>query len=291
MFKIRDLLSVLLVVCSFASNATGTFSITECSSKFNNQMDFSDAPASYGVACHDTNYWQELGDKWDTDNEQVDPNTMLQPVNAEIYTDDGVAWRVSSDNGLTWSDFSTDQEIAQGDKVEFMFEFNRNYEGNHVYDNLKAWFDFEIDGEFSNTDDVITDIKWFKEEDSDRLENGVADASNDVASDWHNTRNNNKLNSADTSLVYIQSVDIPLDQVIGETWLRARVVCSNSLEHYSENMTMDATGYQHQGEVEDYKITIVARNTTPPSEVPEPSALALFAAGLLFAARKRKQNA
>ena len=81
---------------------------------------------------------------------------------------------------------------------------------------------------------------------------------------------------------------IPTNSAIGDIWLRARVVCSTSLGLYSDNMNLIATGYQHQGEVEDYKLTVVAR--APAAPVPEPATLFIFALGLLSLAANRKST-
>ncbi|MFT5840720.1 MAG: hypothetical protein ACI9UT_003234, partial [Flavobacteriales bacterium] len=36
-----------------------------------------------------------------------------------------VQWRTSSDNGVTWSVYGNNDEITQGDTVEFKFFVNR----------------------------------------------------------------------------------------------------------------------------------------------------------------------
>lgn len=287
MIKLQSLFVALCFILVSSANASQTYSVTPCSSDKNGKIDFSDAPASYGVACNQTPYWQKLGSTWDADN-------IDQAVGADDATDDGVTWSIWSEDTQSWGEYSNDNVITEGDQVQFRYEFNRISGGSHYYDNLKVWFDTDLsnagpydNSAFDDGGDVITDVKWYKEQDS--LEIGAYEDQS------HSTSTNgltNKYNSSVTSLVHYEVVsipmnlDIPLGQETAETWLRARVVCSNSLYFYSDNMTMDATGYQDQGEVEDYKI-VIARRSTIPSEVPAPASLAIFAMSLLVISRKK----
>ena len=276
----------LVGLLSVASSLAWAGETKSCAEKGNSSSwDYSDAPASYGTACHLTPYWQKLGDGWDSDTA-----AGSQVVGSDDATDDGVVWRVSSDDGQSWSEFGNDVEITQGDQVEFQYTFNRSTSGSHYYDQLKTWFDWDIDGSFED-DDVITNIDWHKLYDSDYLEGDAWDDERMWGQGGYN-RLYDKNNNGDTQLVYTQSIQIPLDAVTGDTWMRARVVCSNSLSHYTSNMTMDSTGFQDQGEVEDYKLTILAKSTPPPTDVPEPSGLILFASAIAFlGSRKFKQMA
>ena len=94
-------------------------------------------------------------------------------------------------------------------------------------------------------------------------------------------------NSNITFANFYKKLTIPLDAMLGDTWMRVRLVCENSISQYSANQILDATGYQHQGEVEDYKLTIVAKTAT----VPEPATLFMFALGIFALGAKRKKLA
>ena len=282
----------LLSLLSLVSSAVYAGETKSCAEKGNKtNWDYSDAPASYGTACHLTPYWQRLGDSWDSDTV-----ADSQVEGSDNASDDGVVWRVSSDEGQSWSEYGNDVEITQGDQVEFQYTFNRSETGWHYFDQLKSWFDWDIDGSFDNSD-IVTEINWNKLVDSDKLEGDALSDEQQWGQGGYNGLWSDRVgydvwNNGDTQLVYTQTIEIPLDAVTGETWMRARVVCSNSLSNYASNMTMDATGFQDQGEVEDYKLTILAKSTPPPTDVPEPTGLVLFASALAFlGSRKFKQMA
>jgi len=238
-----------------------------------------DSANAYGVACHDTPKWQRLGSKWDVDN----VNTV--EAGSDDSTDDGVNWRTSSDGGVSWTDFGTTADVTQGDLVEFQFEFTRIEKGNHQFDELKAWVDWDQDVNWNNDDEVIQHVRWYKDQDATDTE--------DRNGTWHNKDLSNVYgeavyNNTDTQRTYTQLIEVPLDAALGETWLRARVVCENSLRSYSPGLVMDATGYQHQGEVEDYALTVLAKRSEPPVSVPEPAGILLLSSGLFVLMARRK---
>jgi hypothetical protein len=87
--------------------------------------------------------------------------------------------------------------------------------------------------------------------------------------------------------VFKVKVQVPLDAVIGSTWMRARVICENSLTTYDRNNNVfHATGYYHQGEIEGYKLTI---NAIPPTSVPKPITLLVFGSALFGLVRSRRK--
>lgn len=237
---------------------------------YSSNYDYGDAPSSYGVACHDTDRWQNLGNDWDVDS-------ATNVVDSDNTTDDGVSWRTSSDGGNTWSDWSSDQVLRQGDQVEFKFEVTRSNDGGHEYDELKAWVDWNQDSNWDNASEVVEQEVWNKNEAPD----GTLDTSSPHYNGDLGTNNSNI-----TFATFYETLNIPLDAVLGDTWMRARVVCENSLSQYSVNHVLDATGYQHQGEVEDYKLTVVAKAVS----VPEPSTLFIFALSLIGLAVKRRKS-
>lgn len=214
--------------------------------------EFSDA-GGYGSAQHVTNGWQQLGDYWDTES---GPLTVdLDP------SDDGVDW--STDGGSNWG-YS---DLIKGQEVTFRFDMRRAPYGNHYYDQIKAWIDWDGDQVFDNTAEIILAEQWFKY-DTNPLYNTLI---ND--SDWSPW--NNPL--AILQQNYYVTLTVPDDAVLGTIWLRARVTC----DHISFD---DTTPYGElwQGEVEDYKLTIT----------PIPSGVILAGIGLVVAQwrLKRKEN-
>ncbi len=246
-----------------------------CNSMSGYSLDYGDAPSSYGTACHDTDRWQKLGTDWDT--ESASSAAILEHDNG---TDDGVVWKTSSDNGVTWTAFSSDGEIKQGDIVKFKFTMTRSVDGNHAYDALKVWFDWNDDGTFNERGkEVIKDTKWYKNVDAKGNENSDSNEYNKALEVNNNT---------DTVDTFTKKITIPDDMIAGDYWLRARVVCSESIENWGNGKLL-SSGYLYQGEVEDYQLNIVAKKLEKPTEVPEPSTLMIFALGLIGLGLKRRK--
>lgn len=256
-------------------------SVSSCNKRHG---DFSDAPASYGTACHDTNRWQQLGDagaplKGDSVNINDFNNpewTSESSPNAVDAGDSGVSWSTSSD-GVNWSSFSQSNDLVQGEFVKFQVDVQRSDEGNHKYDEYKIWLDWMGTGTFDDAD-VVANEKWWKDEDS----SGV-DFTGTLASNFYNN-DLNTYNSPDTFGSFVTNmIQVPLDSILGDLWMRARVTCENSLSA-ANGFNMLATGYLHQGEVEDYALRVV-------SKVNAPATAFLFSAvalGLFI--RRRKQD-
>jgi len=237
-------------------------------------QDYGDATSSYGSACNKTARWQRLGTKWDTDS-------FNQATDADNATDDGVSWKTSSDGGSTWTNYSTTGKLTRGDLVKFKFKMTRSTDGNHKYDQVKSWVDWNGNGSWANNSEKIIQRNWWKNQNSSGVKDGGGTWNNDIG-DW---------NSNDTYRAFYKKMTIPLDAALGDTWLRARVVCENSLQNtnYNHNYNMLPNGFEDQGETEDYRLTIVARTPKPPVDVPEPSTLFLFMIGSVAILSKRKK--
>jgi hypothetical protein len=274
-----------------------------------NDKDFGDATQSskggtYGQACHETNAWQQLGDAglgrdlqgdtggtddslsknigWNSGSDQSDDLNG----SSEDIGDNGVSWRVADANGNFTGAYGQ-PELTQGQDVQFKFTVTRSDEGNHLFDRLKVWVDWNGLGGFNNDafgttgSEILGQRDWAKNENADDALDGMTGSENSTYSNQIHSKN-----SSVTSRNYIMETTIPMSAIVGDTWMRARIVCSNSLNNYSVDMNLLATGYQDQGEVEDYKVTINAR---PPTPVPEPTTLLVFGTALIGLVLSRKK--
>ena len=272
-------------------------SVKTCAEKTGSTQDFGDATESskggtYGQACHETNAWQQLGSAGVDGiiNETNDVKSANKGWNAGATQDkdtnkrnkdtgdNGVRQRVANDDG-TFSGKYRQPELTQGQAVQFKFTVTRSDEGNHKFDDLKVWVDWNGQDGFNNNDigksgsEILYNAQWYKHQDKkDYTNSNSGNANSDLSVD----------NNKDTYRRYILETAIPLDAMIGDTWMRARIVCENSLNSYSEDMNLLATGYQDQGEVEDYKLTI--------NQVPEPTTILVFGSALIGLVLSRKKT-
>jgi hypothetical protein len=276
------------------SNVSFAGSVISCDSKSNNgtaTFDYGDATISsngtvYGEACHDTNRWQQLGwtgdgklegdtGDWSDDDNENKGWTGEESQNNVDLGDNGVKWKVQNADGSWPSDFGR-KNLTAGENVEFQFIVKRSNEGNHIFDQLKSWSDWNGNGIFEDNE-VIIDEKWQKNHNA-----------KDVLAANYGSRINSDLgtkNNKIQSRIYYTQMQVPLDAVLGNTWMRARVICENSLIA-ANDYTLSSTGYYHQGEVEDYKVAINAR---PPTPVPEPTTLLVFGTALIGLVLSRKK--
>jgi hypothetical protein len=270
------------------SNVSFASSVISCDSKSNGDtatFDYGDATVSsdgtaYGEACHDTNRWQQLG--WTGDgklegdsgssSDDVNENngwTGEESQNSVDLGDNGVKWKVQNSDG-SWPSTFNSGELTAGANVKFEFIVKRSNEGNHIFDQLKSWSDWNGNGIFED-DEVIIDEKWQK----NHNRNDVLSANSGNANSDLGTNNN----AAQWRKYYTQ-IQVPSNAVIGDTWMRARVICENSLVA-ANDYTLSSTGYYHQGEVEDYKVAI--------NQVPEPTTLLVFGSALIGLLLNRKK--
>lgn len=264
-----------------ASHSALAGSINNCTG---GSGDYSDAPSSYGTACHDTNRWQQLGSADGSlygdsiginDNNNVGWTSESSP-NAVDSGDNGVSWSTSSD-GITWSSFGQSDSLVQGEFVQFQVDVQRSQEGNHQYDEYKLWLDWFGSGSFNESDVVMND-QWMKDEDS----SGVA-FTGILASNFYNN-DLGAYNSPDEfGSFFSNAIQVPINSILGELWMRARIICENSL-NIGNDYQMLATGYYHQGEVEDYALKIV-------NKVSEPGTAILFSTVFLGLMLRRKKHA
>jgi hypothetical protein len=314
-FNFNKYLAITAIFLCF-SNISFASSVRSCATS--GSYDYGDA-IGYGQACHDTNAWQQLG-KAKIKNPDYDSNIPKGRDNKKFLNqalqgdsgstndntsqnggwnaetsqnevdkgDNGVQWRIKDENGdwptkLNGKPLWSRDELQQGQTVQFQFIVQRSDEGNHEFDQLKVWVDWNGDKEFNNDamgsseSEVLFDDKWYKNEDADGQVNANTTDKVNYNTDLK-TQNN-----SDTLRYYNKTIEIPLDAVIGDTWIRARIICENSLHAADkrDNVFL-ATGYYHQGEVEDYKVKI--------NQVPEPTTLLVFGSALFGLLLNRKKS-
>ncbi len=218
------------------------------------QYEYSDA-VGYGSARHRTDEWQWLGDSWNKEDGPKDVDD----------SDDGVFW--STDGGATWGH----DVIYAGQEVTFRFDVHRAAYGRHAYDQLRVWIDWNQDNYFYHDaaksafgeDEELLGLKWMKESEED----GNTFIAKNEWKAYYNDHDGAPNPDAVLFKQFYTTTIVPED-VVGTTWLRARVTCwDTSYENTNPYVNL------YQGEAEDWELTVQAA-------VPEPGTLLLFGAGL-----------
>ena len=157
--------------------------------------------------------------------------------------------------------------IQIGTNVIFRFEFLRAGYGRHDFDQLTAWLDVDRDLNWANdSTEILINQKWYKGD------TRIADDEFQAYLDEHGVVPNP---DAVLSKYFYSEINIAEDYALGETWLRARVACSESINRAG---AMTPYGIIDQGEVEDYMLNIV----------PEPATVSILSLGALAFVRRKK---
>jgi hypothetical protein len=296
------------------SNFSLAGEVKTCAQKSGSTQDFGDATttssgATYGEACHETNAWQQLGVAKIAAPTVNNPNKKVKVALTGNQESTNTSWNAAlsqsadttngngtvdtGDNGVTWrvkgtTDWGRNANITQGDILEFKFVVQRATSGNHEFDELKAWVDWNGNGSFANDkSETLINEKWYKVDQHGGLNlDGTTKSYNN---DWkvlNGAAKNTIYNSLDSIAIFKTEMQVPVTAALGRTWMRARIACENSITTYTDNMNLTATGYQDQGEVEDYRFNISAR---PPTPVPEPTTLFVFGTALIGLVLSRKK--
>jgi hypothetical protein len=173
-FNFKNYAAITVTLLCF-SHVSFTSSVVACGT---GTYDYGDAYESsngtvYGEACHDTNRWQQLG-KADDGNLEGDSDTVKENEgwtgetsrNNEDLGDNSVSWRVQNPDE-SWTAFGN-EALTAGDNVHYKFIVTRSSEGNHQFDQLKAWIDWNSDGTFDDSESII-DKKWYKDESQGKI--------------------------------------------------------------------------------------------------------------------------
>lgn len=238
--------------------------------------DFSDAPAPYGSAEHETGDWQRLG--------------------AAYKVDDGVSW--STDGGSTFGHGA----LTLGESVTFKVDLYSHNIGGHITDPVRVWLDWNADGLWAADEMIFSDKYKKAHNDSGYWLKGTPDDPTPAGANPWNSRNWMNGQAGEwVKLEYVFSMIVPQAAMVGDTWLRARATCDASLggedwQRTWSDWTWDAkegdinlmgpTGWLHQGEVEDYKVTLTKKIV----QVPESSGLLLLLTGLALLVFRKKRS-
>ncbi len=167
-----------------------------------------------------------------------------------------VSWRV---DGGSWGQTSL---VNVGQSIDFKVDMHKDHVGTHYADFVKVWVDWDQNGTFDDSDVVLFNKHKLLPSEFGNLGSGNTPIVSDIS---------------------FTSTSYNIPAITGDLWLRARVVCSESLlNNWNAQWSTDdsvyddlfaPTGHLHQGEVEDYMLSV--------KPVPEPTTVALLGIGIV----------
>ncbi len=206
-------------------------------------FDYTDAPASYGIASNYDPSWQRLGTTWTAESSPIANNGDV---------DDGVTWSI---NGGSYGH----NDITVGDQVTFQFVMYKELWGQHNTDYLRAWIDMNQDGSFTG-DLVYTDSWIFTPQ-----PNGSPAANASLPFYYTTTF----ANPGD----YWLRARVTCNESINGDPNNFNFGPTDATSWHNPNPNLTWLTGLYQGETEDWKLTV--------NNVPEPSSLLLIGMGLI----------
>ena len=175
----------------------------------------------------------------------------------------GVFWSI---NGGAWGQ---DVQLIIGDTIQFQVNMHKRNVGTHHADHVKTWVDWGQDGWFDEVDAVVSDRQILPALQGSSLKPAPGEA----------------------DFSFLSGLYAITKDMVGDLYLRARVVCSSSLNKAAghrrahnapaDNIDFMPVGHLYQGEVEEWALNVAT---------PIPPSFLLLGSGLLGLVAVRRKS-